>query len=224
MIRRPPRSTLFPYTTLFRSLRLHPHGSARGWLPAGVARAQGQPTRRARQGRSLGADAARRGQQPSHLAPRPDRKSTRLNSSHANISYAVFCLKKKKEDISSCVLVFRVVFFFNDTATTEIYTLSLHDALPISSATSARIRTGLVARRGRTCAGPTHATGSPRTKPRRGRCSTRPTTIASCAAARSEEHTSELQSRQYLVCRLLLEKKKRGYIVLCTCIPCCFFF
>ena len=47
-----------------------------------------------------------------------DRKSTRLNSSHGYISYAVFCLKKKN--------------FFNDTATTEIYTLSLHDALPIS--------------------------------------------------------------------------------------------
>ena len=46
-----------------------------------------------------------------------DRKSTRLNSSHDQISYAVFCLKK--------------IFFFNDTATTEIYTLSLHDALPI---------------------------------------------------------------------------------------------
>src|SRR3712207_3132455 len=50
-----------------------------------------------------------------------DRKSTRLNSSHANISYAVFCLKKKTA----------TMFFFNDTATTEIYTLSLHDALPI---------------------------------------------------------------------------------------------
>src|SRR6266436_3567773 len=51
-----------------------------------------------------------------------DRKSTRLNSSHGYISYAVFCLKKKK--------IF--FFFFNDTATTEIYTLSLHDSLPIS--------------------------------------------------------------------------------------------
>src|SRR3989338_8849714 len=47
-----------------------------------------------------------------------DRKSTRLNSSHSSISYAVFCLQKN-------------IFFFNDTATTEIYTLSLHDALPI---------------------------------------------------------------------------------------------
>src|SRR3712207_9072348 len=92
-----------------------------------------------------------------------------------------------------------VFFFFNDTATTEIYTLSLHDALPISdqearppcqrarssppaserSSTSSSLRSG--------------TGGSP---PRSGR--------------RSEEHTSELQSRQYLVCRLLLEKKKRN--------------
>src|SRR2546429_246881 len=54
--------------------------------------------------------------------PSLDRKSTRLNSSHGYISYAVFCLKKN-------TLIF--FFFFNDTATTEIYTLSLHDALPI---------------------------------------------------------------------------------------------
>src|SRR5574341_1172660 len=60
----------------------------------------------------------------SGLSPR-DRKSTRLNSSHQLISYAVFCLKKKKKKKK---LFF---FFFNDTATTEIYTLSLHDALPI---------------------------------------------------------------------------------------------
>src|SRR3712207_8700751 len=84
-----------------------------------------------------------------------------------------------------------VCFFFNDTATTEIYTLSLHDALPISPASSSR--------RGRR-AGP----GSSTSRCRR-RCawtgrSARPT-------SRSEEHTSELQSRQYLVCRLLLEKK-----------------
>src|SRR6266446_6388513 len=68
-----------------------------------------------------------------------DRKSTRLNSSHLVISYAVFCLKKKRISrrrrsivspvrLGSCVFF----FFFNDTATTEIYTLSLHDALPIS--------------------------------------------------------------------------------------------
>src|SRR5215203_4258976 len=58
--------------------------------------------------------------------PRRDRKSTRLNSSHANISYAVFCLKKKKKNY---IFFFFFFFFFNDTATTEIYTLSLHDAL-----------------------------------------------------------------------------------------------
>src|SRR6266498_2539829 len=72
----------------------------------------------------------------------PDRKSTRLNSSHVRISYAVFCLKKKKKSNASCcaelewLLVLDLgdlfdFFFFNDTATTEIYTLSLHDALPI---------------------------------------------------------------------------------------------
>src|SRR2546427_572117 len=75
-----------------------------------------------------------------------DRKSTRLNSSHSQISYAVFCLKKKKIIIDKtmihhtiyhcqqhalCIFV-SFFFFFNDTATTEIYTLSLHDALPIS--------------------------------------------------------------------------------------------
>src|SRR5216684_3512808 len=78
-----------------------------------------------------------------------DRKSTRLNSSHGYISYAVFCLKKKKqahsrsEDVRNLHDRARLrrrlrhdgrvqAFFFNDTATTEIYTLSLHDALPIS--------------------------------------------------------------------------------------------
>src|SRR3712207_8137475 len=92
-------------------------------------------------------------------------------------------------------------FFFNDTATTEIYTLSLHDALPISSPST----------RGR----------SPATWCRRVRYRRRSflrsrntlnvmKSIASrerYSAVRSEEHTSELQSRQYLVCRLLLEKK-----------------
>src|SRR6267378_1280914 len=132
MIRRPPRSTLFPYTTLFRS---------RGG--AGAAR-------------------ARRPHRLGEPSPR-DRKSTRLNSSHVEISYAVFCLKKKKNSgaLSGGLPASRLsadqerrpresespdrarrgareayrrgesLFFFNDTATTEIYTLSLHDALPI---------------------------------------------------------------------------------------------
>src|SRR5215204_2470327 len=91
--------------------------------------------------------------------PGLDRKSTRLNSSHTVISYAVFCLKKKKRHVDDYTVddgtrgpisteiqeIFEyalhgrselyadllVIFFFNDTATTEIYTLSLHDALPI---------------------------------------------------------------------------------------------
>src|SRR2546430_102336 len=67
------------------------------------------------------------------ITKKQDRKSTRLNSSHSQISYAVFCLKKKKNN--SIILHSHPIylfFFFNDTATTEIYTLSLHDALPIS--------------------------------------------------------------------------------------------
>src|SRR6266550_3515787 len=133
MIRRPPRSTLFPYTTLFRSL-----------------------TRRRRTGH-----CSRRRRRVTSPHTR-DRKSTRLNSSHGYISYAVFCLKKKNVTIASGnvpvvngILLFSWpageavddflpwffaapllaalfgVFFFNDTATAEIYTLSLHDALPI---------------------------------------------------------------------------------------------
>src|SRR6266487_2847043 len=132
MIRPPPRSTLFPYTTLFRPR--HP---------------QDQGPRHPR--------LRRPGRQ------RRDRKSTRLNSSHPSISYAVFCLKKKKqaamqdtdlikkpppdneqrldqhghivevldELLDARLALHRAYFFYNDTATTEIYTLSLHDALPI---------------------------------------------------------------------------------------------
>src|SRR3954466_4662083 len=127
MIRRPPRSTLFPYTTLFRSRR------------------------RAIRTRRCGSRAAAGGSPAAR-----DRKSTRLNSSHTIISYAVFCLKKNIVDgvaMSARLPVYDQlklggrekrhgssfsigidqpdVVFFNDTATTEIYTLSLHDALPI---------------------------------------------------------------------------------------------
>src|SRR3712207_8926219 len=88
MIRRPPRSTLFPYTTLFRS--------GRGGDRIGGA---GRPTHSAAasaDGREV-PRAARRLQELRKIVPDRDRKSTRLNSSHANISYAVFCLKKKKQ-------------------------------------------------------------------------------------------------------------------------------
>src|SRR5947209_16831203 len=86
MIRRPPRSTLFPYTTLFRSLepltamcvRILTPGSRDALLDCRDGEAEGERV--------------------------VDRKSTRLNSSHANISYAVFCLKKKKEKNLSCRL------------------------------------------------------------------------------------------------------------------------
>src|SRR2546430_1999867 len=207
MIRRPPRSTLFPYTTLFRSLRRMKVMSfiKTAWI--------------------MGAAAAL-------CAASLDRKSTRLNSSHSQISYAVFCLKKKTHDGHAAgsrpkrepggsarplctgsgpvtapahVPVERAdaghaalrleehqllpghedqlrLFFFNDTATTEIYTLSLHDALPISASNESHelYQNSM-----------DHGCG-------RG---------AVCRLARSEEHTSELQSQSNLVCRLLLEKK-----------------
>src|SRR3712207_7756335 len=97
-----------------------------------------------------------------------------------------------------------VVFFFNDTATTEIYTLSLHDALPISAPARRR--------------GPVRPRPVAPARPRAARAAGRqgrpprptPANAAPLPATRSEEHTSELQSRQYLVCRLLLEKKKKN--------------
>src|ERR1017187_10526213 len=136
MIRRPPRSTLFPYTTLFRSVREPVCSDYKKWTVCG------EP-------------------------PPSDRKSTRLNSSHRCISYAVFCLKKKRQKkakhttdeiyiaslahtlkpLTSCPTLRRgsstvsglrlpspgfCFFFFNDPATPEIYPLSLHDPLPIS--------------------------------------------------------------------------------------------
>src|SRR3712207_8365706 len=84
MIRRPPRSTLCPYTTLFRSLGAE--AEARDHAAGPYARPVHQRP-------------ARRGRRRPHPV-RQDRKSTRLNSSHANISYAVFCLKKKKKKLT----------------------------------------------------------------------------------------------------------------------------
>src|SRR2546430_805693 len=148
----------------------------------------------------------------------PDRKSTRLNSSHSQISYAVFCLKKKKkyhpvislyypQYIYSVFFIFfrhaphsliDFFFFFNDTATTEIYTLSLHDALPISQLLVSSPRKATTKKL-------SHLSSPRRTKnhcllTKDGRHIPNP---------RSEEHTSELQSQSNLVCRLLLEKKKK---------------
>src|SRR3712207_8448098 len=101
MIRRPPRSTLFPYTTLFRSPgiprggrweRDHSKEDRDPWLRQPGPRPRAEP-------QGLGLRGQRRAL---------DRKSTRLNSSHANISYAVFCLKKKK---ILYVLFIRNIFF-----------------------------------------------------------------------------------------------------------------
>src|SRR2546422_2622827 len=128
MIRRPPRSTLFPYTTLFRS---RPDRSARGARAAGAGRGRAPdglrarlgeprdlpgrraagvrgrrgrgrgtgPRRRARSARGDAVRAALRLRAAAGRAAAADRKSTRLNSSHGYISYAVFCLKKKKNAI-----------------------------------------------------------------------------------------------------------------------------
>src|SRR3990172_3789154 len=134
MIRRPPRSTLFPYTTLFRS--------SGGMERMSLKRACIAPRRNS----------------GSLAWLEVDRKSTRLNSSHGYISYAVF--------------------FFNDTATTEIYTLSLHDALPIFGRDGKDVVEAGLHR-----------------PPEELR-------IARLVGGRSEEHTSELQSRLHLVCRL----------------------
>src|ERR1022692_3535618 len=120
MIRRPPRSSLFPYTTLFRSQR----GVEGVEVPPRLVHAGGGTS---------------------------DRKSTRLNSSHLVISYAVFCLKKKnsalgagetalakfKESLRGAVEIgdrfgeAAVYFFFSDPEPTGVYALSLHDALPL---------------------------------------------------------------------------------------------
>src|SRR5437764_8626865 len=90
IVRRPPRSTLFPYTTLFRSWLWPVASRARRLLRPSPAAGHPRrpPRRRSREGLT-----PRRGQ--------PDRKSTRLNSSHRCISYAVFCLKKKKKNTST---------------------------------------------------------------------------------------------------------------------------
>src|SRR2546422_6829799 len=94
------------------------------------------------------------------------------------------------------------VFFFNDTATTEIYTLSLHDALPICFAV---VSAGVLHTCGVTAGGASYCWGFNRN----GQLGNAVPGQEACAgtALRSEEHTSELQSRLHLVCRLLLEKK-----------------
>src|SRR2546425_785868 len=132
MIRRPPRSTLFPYTTLFRSpLRARSPSSPTSAAPA-RRRPTSSPSRRSPSARTPSAQRA------SACSARSEEHTSELQS----LAYLVcrLLLEKKKYGLllTSLVLVaaFRLafIFFFNDTATTEIYTLSLHDALPISAA------------------------------------------------------------------------------------------
>src|SRR6266516_1154088 len=185
MIRRPPKSTLFPYTTLFRS-----HRGARCH----------EPTRE-----SPGCGGERRG----------DRKSTRLNSSHRTISYAVFCLKKKKSLLAPNSAAGLMYFFIkrdcilcmHESSTTGT---TCNHARRMKAPTVIHLFFLMIRRPPRSTLFPyttlfrslradvrdAHLR-SPNQEPcRRRRC-------------RSEEHTSELQSPYDLVCRLLLEKKKR---------------
>src|SRR3712207_3611439 len=125
------------------------------------------------------------------------RNITRLNSSHSNISYAVFCFlmmrRSPRVTLFHVTTIFRSYMFFNDTATTEIYTLSLHDALPISEG---KVRTS-----------PLITGVFPVTDWRQAFDRFERGDGVKNVLYRSEEHTSELQSRQYIVCRLLLLKK-----------------
>src|SRR3712207_8628837 len=93
MIRRPPRSTLFPYTTLFRSPAARRHRFETEYR---LRPEQARILVGSRSGADMFEEAVSLGAEPAQAANFLDRKSTRLNSSHANISYAVFCLKKKK--------------------------------------------------------------------------------------------------------------------------------
>src|SRR5688572_6378782 len=205
MILRPPSSPLFPYTTLFRSLG--PAVRLDGLVEDGARfrlRELGPGLRVGGHGNGCGGDedggdrSAQHGGSPWKLARTlcpPDRKSTRLNSSHSQISYAVFCL--------------------NDPPPAEFSTLSLHDALPISRPRRSPRRPG----RGRCALSPARARpGTPCWRPRQRLRRRRGWRRSQCAAwrlsvetgsdampARSEEHTSELQSQSNLVCRLLLE-------------------
>src|SRR5258707_11097814 len=97
MIRRPPRSTLFPYTTLFRS-RGQVLGQILALVRVAIVASAGLEVRSAKTLRFVGDQFQTVGKALPTVWNWSDRKSTRLNSSHANISYAVFCLKKKKKE------------------------------------------------------------------------------------------------------------------------------
>src|SRR5215831_8744027 len=187
MIRRPPRSTLFPYTTLFQSRS----GSSRARrVPAHNRRCLEDPTR--------------------------DRKSTRLNSSHLGISYAVFCLKKKNQQP---VLPGRV-----DVAPRRPAAGGYHGRGHGGAAIMSRVLCSGLTNRSRVTFFFLMIRRPPRSTPFPTRRSSdllqhrrrhlhrwhlhRWRRLRRGSGQRSEEHTSELQSLRHLVCRLLLEKKK----------------
>src|SRR3712207_8887781 len=102
MIRRPPRSTLFPYTTLFRSLKTDPGAKRGGGQGTQWSENNGEPSQGV-------AEWLWNGDEGKAQEPRGDRKSTRLNSSHANISYAVFCLKKKNTTCHTLTMLLMIL-------------------------------------------------------------------------------------------------------------------
>src|SRR2546430_405425 len=202
MIRRPPRSTLFPYTTLFRSIKDAGRAGKAfsvGWnvtpeqvdaLKAGTQIAlfdQKWPEQA-----GFGALACATLLKTREILPDTDRKSTRLKSRHSQISYALF--------------------FFNDTATTEIYTLSLHDALPIYQGRRSGGQ-GVQRRLERHAGAGRRAQGGHSDRPLRpevaGAGGLRspgvrhlPEDREDPAEHRSEEHTSEIQAQSNIVCPL----------------------
>src|SRR5690349_20150900 len=216
MRRRPPRSTLFPYTTLFRSLTGR-SAAATGARPANRSRASStlRPSTSAMVRPSIRtARVASLKRAPWQVGHWTDRKSTRLNSSHVEISYAVFCLKKKKKTHTHPVHTLP----FNAPTTTEIYTLSLHDALPISDGAQRR---GVRGPAGEPLQGVVHAQAEhvrygQAVDPDGQGSVVEAGAVAGRALDRSEEHTSELQSRRDLLCRLLLEKKKKNAYTPCS--------
>src|SRR3982750_1345963 len=187
MIRRPPRSTLFPYTTLFRSRH-----SLTASVPIDMRKSAGIPMPRSEehtselQSRSdlvcrLLLEKKKKTTQL-YASPDPDSRSLTLTLTHLITPHLCVPLSSMiRLHLSALCFLFFFFFFLNDTAPPEIYPLPLHDALPICAVEQPR---------------PRAAAPEPPTQQE-----TRP---------RSEEHTSELQSRSDLVCRLLLEKKKKN--------------
>src|SRR2546426_255367 len=224
MIRRPPRSTLFPYTTLFRSSTTPGHTCLSRACSLSSAPVTAAPMRQPPPGSSVIHRVSAMRLMSTISAGSTDRKSTRLNSSHLVISYAVFCLKKKKiKSFLDSSLLF-CFFFFNDTATTEIYTLSLHDALPIfDDAGPHLLEPRVLLELGAGDGGPDApaAAGLFGDPPGLGDALD---VDDQRRIDRSEEHTSELQSPCNLVCRLLLEKKKNQELSRLLSVVLFFFF